>query len=108
MKSYNVFVYSISTFSENASASNELFEELQPQYPDHLPLSIARLQALEAEKGGDRSLKTIIDTADTVIKSIDTTELLEYYGLKFDARPDASKIKTYDANFVSQNVNFHL
>jgi hypothetical protein len=73
-----------------------------------LPLYIARLQALEAEKGGDRNLKTIIDTADTVIKSIDTTELLEYYGLKFDARPDATKIKTYDVNFAAQKVNFKI
>ena len=71
-----------------------MYQELEAIYPDHLPLHIARLQALDGDKV-TRDVKAITATADAIIKSIDATELLGFYGLKFDARPDAAKIKTY-------------
>ena len=33
--------------------------------------------------------------ADLVINNVNTSELLEYYGLKSDTRPDANKIKRF-------------
>ncbi len=80
--------------TENLTASEELYNELLQHCPDHLPLYVARLQALDAEKGDERNLSAIIETADTIIKNIDASELLVFYGLKVDTRADATKIKT--------------
>lgn len=76
-----------------AATSAELYEQLIAEYPDHLPIYIARLQALESEK--ERDLKAIIDTADAALKYISVPELLEFCGLKSDTRKDATKIKRF-------------
>ena len=68
-----------------------VYEELVKESPDHLPIYIARLQALEAEKVMD--WKAILETANIALKFINVSELLEYYGLKSDNRTDAAKIK---------------
>ena len=68
-----------------------VYEELVKESPDHLPIHIARLQALEAEKVMD--WKAILETANIALKFINVSELLEYYGLKSDNRTDAAKIK---------------
>ena len=75
------------------SNSEEIFEELRSSYPEHLPVYLARLQALESEK--DRNLKAIVETADAALKYLNIAELLEYAGMKSDTRKDASKIKRY-------------
>ena len=64
---------------------------MKTDFPEHIPVYIARLQALEAEK--DRNLKAIVETADLALQKIDTSELLEFFGMKLDARKDATKIK---------------
>lgn len=68
-----------------------MYEELKSDFPEHIPVYIARLQALESEK--DRNMKAIVETADIALKKIDVSELLEFYGMKSDTRKDASKIK---------------
>jgi tripeptidyl-peptidase-2 len=73
--------------------SEEIFEELCSKYPEHLPVYLARLQALESEKDNFRNLKAIVETADAALKYINIAELLEYYGMKSDTRKDATKIK---------------
>ena len=70
-----------------------VYEELVKESPDHLPIYIARLQALEAEKVMD--WKAILETANIALKFINVSELLEYYGLKSDNRTDAAKIKRW-------------
>lgn len=70
-----------------------MYEELRTDFPEHIPIYIARLQALESEK--ERNLKAIVETADLALKKMNVSELLEFYGLKSDTRKDATKIKRY-------------
>lgn len=77
---------------ETPEARTEVYEELVKESPDHIPIYIARLQALESDKAMD--WKTILETANTALKFINVSELLEYYGLKSDNRVDAAKIKS--------------
>lgn len=90
--------YLTDSVDEQGTASSELYNELRASYPEHLPLYIARLQALESEK--EKNLKEIIDTATTALKNIDVAELLEYYGMKSDTRKDASKIKRFSLHTI--------
>lgn len=76
---------------ETPELRTAVYEELVKESPDHLPIYIARLQALEAEKVMD--WKAILETANIALKFINVSELLEYYGLKSDNRTDAAKIK---------------
>jgi len=71
----------------------ELFEELRSAYPEHLPLYLARLNALG--NPNDKNSKAVVEAADTVLKQIDTEEILKYFGMKSDNRKDASNIKRY-------------
>jgi hypothetical protein len=78
---------------DSGTTSADMYEELRADFPEHIPIYIARLQALESEK--ERNLKAIVDTADLALKKINVSELLEFYGLKSDTRKDATKIKRY-------------
>lgn len=78
---------------DSSVVSTELYEELRADFPEHIPVYIGRLQALETEK--DRNLKAIVETADIALKMINISELLEFYGIKSDTRKDANKIKRY-------------
>nr|SVE86715.1 EOG090X04Z9 [Daphnia similis] len=87
-----------------------MYEELKTDFPEHIPIYIARLQALESEK--ERNLKAIVETADLALKKINMSELLEFYGLKSDTRKDATKIKSLEeimkaANSVSKMALAH-
>jgi len=78
-------------------------------YPDHLVVHTAMLQCLEPSEPKkqlpfienvnvpDHSVSAtahkIIDIADTIINSINQTQLLTYFGTKADLEPDASKTK---------------
>ena len=93
----------------NATNSEEIFEELISAYPEHLPVYLARLQALDSEK--DRNLKAIVETADAALKNIDISELLEFYGMKSDTRKEAAKIKRYlylrkTTNYLKFNLTY--
>ena len=78
--------------------TTELYEELKAEFPDHIPIYLSRLQALENEK--DRNLKGIVETADLALKNLNMSELLEFYGMKSDTRKDATKIKRYNRDSV--------
>ena len=76
---------------ETPELRSSVYEELVKESPNHLPIYIARLQALDSEKV--MNWQTVIDTANVALKMINISELLEYYGLKSDSRSDAAKIK---------------
>lgn len=79
-------------------------------YPDHLAVHTAMLQCLEPSEPKkqlpfienvnvpDHSVSAtahkIIDVADTIINSVNQTQLLTYLGTKADLEPDAAKTKT--------------
>lgn len=77
--------------------TTELYEELRAEYPEHIPIYLSRLQALENEK--DRNFKAIIETADIALKYLNVSEMLEFYGMKSDTRKDAAKIKRYSDGY---------
>ncbi|XP_033760966.1 tripeptidyl-peptidase 2-like [Pecten maximus] len=70
-----------------------LFEEVRHDNPDHLPLYMARLQALDSSKERSKKLGAIIDLSKFIISKIDQVALSSYYGMKSDTRPDANTIK---------------
>ncbi|XP_063430494.1 tripeptidyl-peptidase 2-like [Mytilus trossulus] len=72
---------------------NPLYDELRKTYPDHLPLYMSRLQALDTSKDRSKKLVEIIDLAKVVSSKIDQNALLAYYGMKSDPRPEATVIK---------------
>ncbi|XP_058803991.1 tripeptidyl-peptidase 2 isoform X2 [Phymastichus coffea] len=90
---------------EPGECAKELYNELRAEYPDYLAVHIAMLSSLDSSDAprivpNDELSETIlhftnqiITVADEVLKSIDQKQLLEYYGLKCDQRPDALKIK---------------
>jgi hypothetical protein len=89
---------------ENAELSNKLFNKLLAEFPDHLPLLIARLQCIHeflADQGCAESIfknselaVEALGLADKILNLISQEKLLAYYGLKTDSRPDSAKVKT--------------
>ncbi|GFO43768.1 tripeptidyl-peptidase 2-like [Plakobranchus ocellatus] len=78
-------------------ATDELFEELRKDHPEHVPVLLARISAIEAaekDKVSAESYKTIMTLCKEAIALIDVNALLVYYGIKTDTRPDASTIKS--------------
>ncbi|KAL8612352.1 hypothetical protein ACOMHN_020171 [Nucella lapillus] len=75
-------------------AENGLYEQVKQEYPGHIPVLLARLQLLDNAEGRQKSLGEILSLAQEVVSLIDTDELLMYFGMKTDQRPDASTIKT--------------
>ncbi|XP_048746966.2 tripeptidyl-peptidase 2-like [Ostrea edulis] len=73
---------------------HSLFDELRKQHPDHLPVFTARLQALDNHKDRKKYLGEIIDLSKFIISKIDQKELLSFYGMKSDPRPEAATIKS--------------
>lgn len=93
--------------TEVTAQSCALYEELCAAYPEHLPVHVARLQALDASlndrsnggsapSAGTKAQLTsqLLAVADTILASVNQEKLLAFYGMKTDQRPDASKIKT--------------
>ncbi|GFS05147.1 tripeptidyl-peptidase [Elysia marginata] len=78
-------------------STNDLYEELRKNHPEHVPVLLARISAIEAaekEKVCEESNKTIIKLCKEAIALIDVNSLLVYFGIKTDTRPDASTIKS--------------
>lgn len=63
---------------------NAFLEHLLAEYPEHLPVLVARLDALDPDKKPDEA----IAAADSVLKLIDEDEILLFLGTK---RPPASE-----------------
>jgi tripeptidyl-peptidase-2 len=90
---------------EPGEHTQELYNDLRSNFPNHLPVQTAMLTSLDSSDAprhvphDDLSDATvnfsnqIITIADEIIKSVDQEKLLAYYGLKNDQRPDATKIK---------------
>lgn len=98
---------------ENAE---DLYEEILKNHPNHLPTHIAMIQILDSaeiktqlpftfkqnwaklnetdQKNLTEKLSKISELASLVIDGTDQEALLQFYGLKTDNRPDATKIKT--------------
>ncbi|XP_023932445.1 tripeptidyl-peptidase 2 [Lingula anatina] len=74
--------------------SQTIFEDLLQDFPDHLPLYMARLQSLDNEQERLKRLPSILAAAQEVTSRIDQNALLAYYGMKTDARPEAATIKS--------------
>lgn len=73
---------------------HSLYDDLRGQYPDHLPLFKARLEALDNHKDRKKFLAEIIDLSKLIISKIDQKDLMSFYGMKSDPRPDAATIKS--------------
>ncbi|CAN8022247.1 unnamed protein product [Ixodes persulcatus] len=72
-------------------ASSELFEELRASSPKHVPLLLARMQALDGDKERGSQLHEIVSLADQVLGSIDTLELLAALGARTDKKDQNNK-----------------
>ncbi|KAL4219860.1 tripeptidyl-peptidase II Tpp2 [Mactra antiquata] len=75
-------------------ASELLYEELKSTNEDHLPLYVARLQALDAEKEKEKYTPEIIELSNLILSKIDRPSVLAYFGMKTDNSNDASTIKS--------------
>ncbi|XP_033096394.1 tripeptidyl-peptidase 2-like isoform X2 [Anneissia japonica] len=73
---------------------NKIFEGLIGQHPDHIPLFVARMNMLEADKDKAKMLDEIVAAADKVVNLIDQSALVSYYAMKNDTRSDAQVIKS--------------
>lgn len=65
--------------------------EIKNQLPFTYKKTLASITELDAAKD---VFKRIVKLCDIVISETDSNELLAFYGLKTDIRPDAAKIKT--------------
>ncbi|KAL5005334.1 hypothetical protein ScPMuIL_018790 [Solemya velum] len=72
---------------------NPLYAELKQEFPDHLPLHAARLQALDSAKDRLQHLGEIMEVCRLVLSKIDQPALLAYYGMKTDESAEAEIVK---------------
>jgi len=78
-----------------AGKFDELYTKLVADYPDHLPLLMAKLKHLDEDKKRDEMLSKVIEAADAVIQKIDRDELALHFGRKSDSDdPAAVKVRT--------------
>ncbi|XP_065343517.1 tripeptidyl-peptidase 2 isoform X3 [Cloeon dipterum] len=94
----------IGLHGDNMKLSKTIFDELNTNFEDHLPLLLSRLQSLYdflSENNNSElffAYKSLtleaLGLADRIINLINQDTLLSYFGLKNDSRPDSTKIKT--------------
>lgn len=99
----------------DTSKAEEVYKSVLDMFPSYLPAHISFCQKLDSAEIKNQLpftyrkslaltvdeldatkdvLKRIVELCDIVIGETDSNALLAYYGLKTDARPDATKIKT--------------
>ncbi|XP_078488477.1 tripeptidyl-peptidase 2 isoform X1 [Ciona intestinalis] len=72
----------------------DFFDKLVGDWPDHIPVYLAKLQVLEAAKTRNENLDEIIGTANDVIMRINAESLAAKLGIKIDPRADAAATKS--------------
>ncbi|CAK8697827.1 unnamed protein product [Clavelina lepadiformis] len=72
----------------------DLFEKLQKEYPEHIPIYVAKLVVLESSKNRMGKLDELIQIADEIISRINFQKLSANAGYKNDPRPEATAIKS--------------
>ncbi|XP_060602891.1 tripeptidyl-peptidase 2-like [Ruditapes philippinarum] len=92
------------TWLSKLEISHPLFEELRSEYEDHLPLYIARLQALDSEKDREKCVGEMIDLSRYILSKIDQNSVLAYFGMKTDNSTEASTIKSEKEEKKSQVI----
>eukprot|EP00980_Cylindrotheca_fusiformis_P004686 scaffold992_cov116-Cylindrotheca_fusiformis.AAC.21 len=68
------------------------YSVLLEQYPNHIPLLMARLKHLDDSKTRSESLERIVQAADNVVSQISEDELALHFGKKVD-KDDPTKVK---------------
>ncbi|XP_052216044.1 tripeptidyl-peptidase 2-like isoform X2 [Dreissena polymorpha] len=81
------------TWLSKLDVEDPLYGELLKEYPDHIPVYLARLNALDQEKDRAKHIGEIIDTAKVVLSKIDKVSVLAYFAIKSDIHADASQTK---------------
>ena len=68
---------------KNAEAFETLATEILLDYPNHVPVLVARLKRLDNHKR-DEHLPAVVQAADAVLAQIDTAALAAHYGVNLD------------------------
>lgn len=71
---------------------DELYRTLEAEYPDHLPLLMAKLKYLDTNEKREGWLPQIVASADVVISKISQEEIALHFGKKSDSE-DAEAVK---------------
>jgi len=66
----------------------DVLDELRAEWPDHIPLYISTLQALDSATSENKNLSLIIEIADEVINRINLVELLSNLSNKADPKSE--------------------
>ncbi|KAH8371854.1 hypothetical protein KR093_009109 [Drosophila rubida] len=104
-KAEKIYQDVIAAHPKHLPAHLQLIQNIEStELKSQLPLSFVAAIAKKCSEGDDASsgdlqkqraaLERVVKLADLVIDQTDVDALLSFYGLKNDARPDASKIKT--------------
>ncbi|XP_077513162.1 tripeptidyl-peptidase II isoform X1 [Amblyomma americanum] len=68
------------------NSSTQLYEELKQDHAKHVPLLLARIQALDSDKERGRYLWDMVALADEALAAIDSLELLAALGARTDKK----------------------
>ena len=71
---------------------SSIYDSLEKEYPDHVPLLIANVKYIDAHKKRSEMLSQLIDAADKVVGQISEDELALHFGKKLD-KEDSDMIK---------------
>jgi tripeptidyl-peptidase-2 len=81
----------------------ELYAKLEAEYPDHLPLLVAKLKNLDAHKKRSEKLNDIVSAANAVASLISEDELALHFGRKSDSEDPKSVSERKD---MKEKKNF--
>jgi len=69
---------------DDAETFEEVYEMFLQEYPDHIPLLMARLKFYDHKDRRDKSLSKIIDSGNAVIDLVDESDLALHFGTIHD------------------------
>ncbi|KAG9286248.1 hypothetical protein G9A89_014234 [Geosiphon pyriformis] len=91
----------LSKFPAESIARKELFEELEKNYPSHLPLLQTKLELLLETSNGNLTpevAQEVVEVAEQILNNIDLNELSTYYGLKQELTNETAKKRKKEAD----------